>query len=132
VRPSQRAAVSPSIALGLLLLGGCPVYQTSDADRFPCTSNSDCYSKQATCQPAFNPDGTAGTFCSACNPGIPINEYATCSSDTGCACPLQCLRAAAPDAGDESRCFYPCANTSNCPHPLQVCDLKNDGICIIP
>jgi hypothetical protein len=114
------------------LLGGCAVYTTTDADRFPCATDADCYSKQPSCQPAFSPNGSPGTFCSACAPNAVMNEYALCTGDSDCRCPLQCLRGpASTESKPELRCFKPCTNSSNNCLSTQTCNLDNDGICVL-
>jgi hypothetical protein len=129
-------STSPRRALSLLglsaALGSCAVYKTTDADRFPCATDADCYSKQPSCQPAPNPNGDPGHFCSACSLSATFNEYAVCTGDSDCRCPMQCLRGPASTANQpELRCFHPCANSTNCAPATQVCNTDNDGICVL-
>jgi len=125
----MRRSTRPVLLLALLF-AGCAVYKTTDEDRFPCGSNSDCYGKQPNCQPAFYPNGDPGTFCSACAPNAVFNEYELCTGDADCRCPMQCLRGpASTDAQPELRCFYPCTDSVNCLN-TQTCNLDHDGICV--
>jgi hypothetical protein len=126
LRPWQRGIIPLSIVPGLAaLLGGCPIYQTTDRDRFPCASDSDCFSKEPNCQPAFLPDGGDGNFCSACSTTDGGIEFDKCTVDSDCSCPHQCLTGPA----NETHCFKPCVDSSNCGND-QVCATLHDAVCV--
>ncbi len=67
--------------------------------------------------------GSGGTTGSppGCNPNAPAVEYLSCASPEGCGCPLLCVR----DALAGQVCEYPCAQTSDCPDLLTICNGTN-------
>ncbi|MHB8417347.1 MAG: hypothetical protein ACYDCL_04680 [Myxococcales bacterium] len=64
--------------------------------------------------------GTSGGK-ESCNPNASPVEFLSCSSPSGCGCPLLCV----DDALAGQVCEYPCTTTDQCPDLLTVCNGTN-------